>query len=439
MTRRRDESSPFRETPEVLELLAEGGAGCKVLEEALISMERFGSTDPDLEALAASLRTLRVHAQPETRAIGRHLVVRLLAQNKKPKLLEAAAELGVAAWLAHHRVLTAPPDFDGVTDAVLDLGARLQGGVVGVEVKRDEAPLTDQLLLGVRDGDPLALLPILRRRFGEDASVGVSWDPYQPSPEEWCRHRIGVVDQIRPKVEATTKVPTADQKLVIRADLATLDISTRFLSVTVSRGFQVSIETRFGGDGWGSVAERIFDHGTDKSLKTEHPFLLAYYSTPGSQRVVTPDRLPWAWEEVAPRLPETLLGVIVVRQDPEDRTWVTSGVFRDEYRYVADRLGVELIRAAPQPELAEAVWARLQAEAAELAQAGSDEWAHVSTFLAKVGCDNPAAGDLLAKAVVLASRDGRRLDVAGRYRAMDLPFPCDPKTLCTPRVSRPRR
>lgn len=230
-------------------------------------------------------------------------------QSKPRKCLDALVEFVVASWLAERSILV---DRGEPVHGVIDLHTHLAGGVLGVEVKSDYDAFESEIMGGTLDGDPDALGPALRARFGDEVRCQFRWLGERPTREAWGPIREPVRAAIMGALAGAPELP-ADRELTFKASLRSAIGRCRGAEVVVSRGPLVHVNISFAGDGWQEVADRIIEHAGAKAQKADAPFLLLYVSQPPQVATIDGARLANARKHFAAQpglLPPTLQGVV---------------------------------------------------------------------------------------------------------------------------------
>ncbi len=253
------------------------------------------------------VETFEEHGDP--RRLLEQRLLHVASQSKPRKCLDALVEFVAASWLAERSVLV---DRGEPAHGVIDVHARLAGGVLGVEVKSDYDAFESEVMEGTFEGSPDALRPALRARFGDEVRCQFRWLGERPTREAWGPIRSSVMADIMAAVAGAPELP-AHRELTFKAPLGSAIGRCRGAEVVVSRLPLVHVRTNFAGDGWQEVADRIVEHAAAKAQKVDTPFLLLYVSQPPQVATIDGDRLAKARKHFAARpglLPPALEGVV---------------------------------------------------------------------------------------------------------------------------------
>ncbi len=334
---------------------------------------------------------------------------------------EAVAEIGVAAWALQHAELVCNGDID--QDPVIDLTMMLGCGPLGIEVKRDHAPIEHEILHGRHANDKLALGPGLREKY-PGCIFTIEWHGRRPSPAQWGPMKAPIYRQAIAAMAESDLQPEHGRELRLFVQFKG---EPRFhFTVRVSLGVAIlGMNMSTAGDDWGYAADQVVRHANHKAGLTSDDFMLAYFSIQGESPTVTAHRLAWAWGEIEDRAPDQLLGVVIVHQVPdEDIYFGVTGRFRRDADAWMRELGCHPLPATWEQESAGVAWAKLLREIRAAARKhGLTAWSSMIEELESTACDAPTSGDLYARAVVAASDAGLKIGRVARPGGGNVPFP----------------
>ena len=249
------------------------------------------------------------------------LVRHVTEQTKPAKCLETLIELAAAAWLAERGVLARNNGADvNPANNPIDLGALLPNRQIGIEVKSDFDAFKAEIMGGTFQGDPDALEPKLRARFGAGVRAQFRWLGDRPTREAWGPVRGHVRDQIAARIPSAPEIPPSED-LKFEARLKEPMGGCSGAVVVVSRGPLVGVSVQVAGDGWREIAERITGHAQHKASRTRQDFVLLYVSQVPQPATFDAARLTNVRRDFLAnpnQLPPTLHGVIHLRLTPRD-------------------------------------------------------------------------------------------------------------------------
>ncbi len=410
----------------------------------------FYEANPYLDAAEAALGLLDSSSREVVaQAVRERLADKLVAEQQAQNLYDLVAELQVAAWLSQRGMLAEAPGATLDRDDPIDFGLQVGDSVIGVEVKRDVDDSEDRMTLGAHEHDELALLRPIRKRFGKNAHVTVSWPSGKwPAKEEWGKRRKGVLNRVQRTLETITDLPE-DHELKLRVPLEPPIGRDDALVLRVFRGFGTNIQWRWGGEGWGVVQRRVTKHACDKARKTTSEFVLVYVTLPGDRGQLDRDRLAWAWPNLIAdgEIPALMNGVVLlsVGLEGDGLSWRSTGALRSEAGPLADmvrgHLGVT--RTPPiEPESVPAycVWSDMVTEmdAVDRDRISIEHrrpWDDLVSRAKTRGPDSPDAEAVWREANILSSSVGVKIIVFERFAQgyASSPFPCNVDALLPPR------